>query len=171
MKNLHLGFSDKLALRLRWLCPGYCREMYQEELKKTRRKLLKGKRERNGHNAGITVSCVCRMGFSVLIPYIYVRKKWSNTFYFHPYLGKWSNLTNIFQMGWNHQPDMYACFWICQQNKLRMLIYTYAVCFCMFCLWGNGQNCSMCFFYSSRILKERTKQDLDLYNTIITYVI
>ena len=24
-------------------------------------------------------------------------------FYVHPYLGKWSNLTNIFQMGWNHQ--------------------------------------------------------------------
>ena len=23
--------------------------------------------------------------------------------YFHPYLGKISNLTNIFQMGWNHQ--------------------------------------------------------------------
>ena len=21
----------------------------------------------------------------------------------HPYLGKWANLTNIFQMGWNHQ--------------------------------------------------------------------
>ena len=28
----------------------------------------------------------------------------SNIFYLHPYLGKWSNLTNIFQMGWNHQP-------------------------------------------------------------------
>ena len=27
----------------------------------------------------------------------------SNIFYVHPYLGKWSNLTNIFQMGWNHQ--------------------------------------------------------------------
>ena len=27
-------------------------------------------------------------------------------FIFHPYLGKWSNLTDIFQMGWfNHQPD------------------------------------------------------------------
>ena len=26
-------------------------------------------------------------------------------FYFHPYLGKIPNLTNIFQMGWNHQPD------------------------------------------------------------------
>ena len=26
-------------------------------------------------------------------------------FYFHPYLGKVSNLTNIFQRGWNHQPD------------------------------------------------------------------
>ena len=27
----------------------------------------------------------------------------SNIFYFHPYLGKWSNLTNISQMGWNQQ--------------------------------------------------------------------
>ena len=27
----------------------------------------------------------------------------SNIFYFHPYLGEWSNLTNIFQLGWNHQ--------------------------------------------------------------------
>ena len=26
-----------------------------------------------------------------------------NYFLFHPYLGKWSNLTNIFQMSWNHQ--------------------------------------------------------------------
>ena len=25
-------------------------------------------------------------------------------FYFHPYLGKIPILTNIFQMGWNHQP-------------------------------------------------------------------
>ena len=30
----------------------------------------------------------------------------SNIFYFHSYLGKWSNLTNIFQMGWNHQLDV-----------------------------------------------------------------
>ena len=29
----------------------------------------------------------------------------SNIFYFWPYLGKWSNLTNIFQGGWNHQLD------------------------------------------------------------------
>ena len=30
----------------------------------------------------------------------------SNICYFHPgSLGKWSNLTNIFQMGWNHQLD------------------------------------------------------------------
>ena len=26
-------------------------------------------------------------------------------FNFHPYLGRWSNLTNIFKMGWNHQLD------------------------------------------------------------------
>ena len=35
-------------------------------------------------------------------------KRWlgggnSNIFYFHPYLGKIAILTNIFQMGWNHQ--------------------------------------------------------------------
>jgi len=31
----------------------------------------------------------------------------SNIFYFHPYLGKISILTNIFEMGWfNHQPVM-----------------------------------------------------------------
>ena len=34
----------------------------------------------------------------------------SNIFYSHPYLGKWSNLTNIFQMGWNHQP-VFFFFW------------------------------------------------------------
>ena len=33
----------------------------------------------------------------------------STIFYFHPYLGKWSNLTNIFQMGWNHQLDDVWC--------------------------------------------------------------
>ena len=27
----------------------------------------------------------------------------SKIFNYHPYLGKWSKLTNIFEMGWNHQ--------------------------------------------------------------------
>ena len=31
----------------------------------------------------------------------------SNMFYFHHYLGKWSNLTNIFQLGWNHHLGSY----------------------------------------------------------------
>ena len=31
----------------------------------------------------------------------------SNIFHFHPYLGKIPILTNIFQMGWNHQPVIY----------------------------------------------------------------
>ena len=29
-------------------------------------------------------------------------------FYFQPYLGKISNLTNVFQIGWNHQPVFYT---------------------------------------------------------------
>ena len=36
-------------------------------------------------------------------------------FYFHPYLGKISNLTEIFQMSLNHQPEMDSrihCNWI-----------------------------------------------------------
>ena len=30
----------------------------------------------------------------------------SKIFYFHPYLGKMSNLTNMFEMDWNHQPEI-----------------------------------------------------------------
>ena len=30
-----------------------------------------------------------------------------NIFYFHPYLAKIPILTNIFQMGWYHQPDLF----------------------------------------------------------------
>ena len=33
----------------------------------------------------------------------------ANIFHFHPYLGKLSNLTSIFQMGWNHQLVLHDC--------------------------------------------------------------
>ena len=39
----------------------------------------------------------------------------SNIFYFHPYLGKWSNLANIFQRGWNHQLDKSVLFFPIKQ--------------------------------------------------------
>ena len=32
-----------------------------------------------------------------------------NIFYFHPYLGKIPILTDIFQRGWNHQPEI-TCY-------------------------------------------------------------
>ena len=35
----------------------------------------------------------------------------SKIFYFHPYLGKIPNLTNIFQRGWNHQLDNLRDLW------------------------------------------------------------
>ena len=38
----------------------------------------------------------------------------SNMFYFYPYLGKIPILTNIFQMGWNHQLDIHS--WLHQRN-------------------------------------------------------
>ena len=34
----------------------------------------------------------------------------SNIFYFHPYLGRWSNLTNIFQMGWFNHHLVKICY-------------------------------------------------------------
>ena len=40
-----------------------------------------------------------------------ITELWFQIFFiFYPYLGKWSNLTNIFQMGWNHQLDYR---WLC----------------------------------------------------------
>ena len=39
----------------------------------------------------------------------------SNIFCCHPYLGKWSKLTNIFEMGWNHRLDKHK---IPQKNSL-----------------------------------------------------
>ena len=33
---------------------------------------------------------------------------WFQIFFFHPYLGKWSNLTSIVQTGWNHQLENHA---------------------------------------------------------------
>ena len=50
----------------------------------------------------------------------------SNIFYFHPYLGKIPILTNIFQMGWNHQPaktsnmnniNIHGTFFFLQPNR------------------------------------------------------
>ena len=40
-------------------------------------------------------------------------------FYVHPYLGKIPILTNIFQMGWNHQPAMVFVYFVV--FKLRIL--------------------------------------------------
>ena len=42
----------------------------------------------------------------------------SNIFYFHPYLGKIPILTNIFQMGWNHQLE--------KHYHIRMFCHNFA---------------------------------------------
>ena len=46
----------------------------------------------------------------------------SNIFYFHPYLGKWSNLTTIFQMGWNHQLDMFVGDFSCYGSFFNIFL-------------------------------------------------
>ena len=47
----------------------------------------------------------------------------SNILYFHPYLGKMSILTNIFQIGWNHQlEDMFPKGTACQLSDRSRLV-------------------------------------------------
>ena len=54
---------------------------------------------------------------------IYIQVVVSNMFYFQPYLGKWSNLTHIFQMGWKHQ-----LVHVCLEIWFRSIIfYTYTI--------------------------------------------
>ena len=45
--------------------------------------------------------------------------------YFYLYLGKWSNLTNIFQVRWNHQPETHTfSFWLIQIKSSKPLVFT-----------------------------------------------
>ena len=41
--------------------------------------------------------------WSLLLAQVIFRVVVSHSFYFHSYLGTWSNLTSIFEVGWNHQ--------------------------------------------------------------------
>ena len=49
-------------------------------------------------------------------------------FYFHPYLGKIPILTNIFQMGWNHQPVLFEASLFCLVGRIWR-IHTRNICF------------------------------------------
>ena len=54
-------------------------------------------------------------------------------FHVHPYLGKWSNLTNMFQMGWNQQLFLkytgICVFWVMDNQRV-----------CSFFLWAIMYN-------------------------------
>ena len=58
------------------------------------------------HSLGVWGATSCVQCISQKFVWVVV----SNIFYFHPYLGKWSILTNIFQMGWNHQLETSSAF-------------------------------------------------------------
>ena len=53
---------------------------------------------------------------------------WFHFFYFHPYLGKIPYLTNIFQKGWNHQPDKICYLWVkepADHSRKRDMIFCF----------------------------------------------
>ena len=55
----------------------------------------------------------------------------SNIFYFHPYLGKIPILTNIFQLGWNHQLVFFSFFIIQTFGKMNLIWFAH-----LFFRWG-----------------------------------
>ena len=90
----------------------------------------------------------------------YPTKNWvvvvSNMFHFHPYLGKWSNLTNVFQMGWfNHQLESCGFLGLNRWNSIfePTLIREWGgmrcVFFCLVALIWNAmdsrENCEACW--------------------------
>ena len=74
-------------------------------------------------------------------------KNWvvvSNVFYFHPYLGKIPILTNIFQLGWIHQPEKssrtfspYTIVWYFLSAFRRSIGKVWVLQVCYNCGWGR----------------------------------
>ena len=69
----------------------------------------------HGFQFSIATFSVCDSVLWDLWDYLKSFRWWFQKFYFHSYLGKIPILTNIFQMGWNHQLVMFkrvpADFW------------------------------------------------------------
>ena len=63
----------------------------------------------------------------------------SNIFYFHPYLGKIPNLTNIFQRGWNHQLE-YIVIW----GEISLLWYAMVIPKQLDQAIATGESCKTC---------------------------
>ena len=62
----------------------------------------------------------------------YITRWWFQIFFYvHPYLGKWSNLTNIFQVGWNRQLDKHFT----KTMRLYYVIYCGDMTFQNGCCW------------------------------------
>ena len=68
----------------------------------------------------------------------------SNICYFHPYLGKWSNLTNIFQGGWNHQLVHLYNF---DMNVLHQLKWLKTLTTSFFSPFGNSSPSYHCRYF------------------------
>ena len=80
----------------------------------------------------------------------------SNSFYFHPYLGKIPILTNIFQRGWNHQLENLDWWIIWDRDNLEFRSQGPKVC------WGEIQSFS---FGNSWGIQETPKKFNKILNT------
>ena len=90
-------------------------------------------------------------------------------FMFIPYLGKISNLTNIFQMGWNHQPEpvshsmisleLFVSYhwWLSQIRYESEILLEYLVCFLEEWDWELGSSCLFQFQNESQRRPEDEK--------------
>ena len=68
--------------------------------------------------------------------YTYYARWWFQIlFIFIPYLGKIPILTNIFQIGWNHQ--LVCVFKSLQYSYLYICVWVFVVCFVWSLMWGS----------------------------------
>ena len=82
----------------------------------------------------ISLYIVFCVGVSLFLNIRQLFPRWwfQNSSYVHPYLGKWSNWTNIFEMGWNHQ--LVSIFiWI--QVKQNVMSWIPLIRFNAVCTW------------------------------------
>ena len=97
----------------------------------------------------------------------------SNIFYFHPFLGKWSNynLTNIFQSRWNHQLGLNWSFLVSQGwimiwiKKSHWFWWTVPRCFVhgqMLCCAGGVLKENVMIKYYSSVSKKESWQSFVL---------
>ena len=97
-----------------------------------------------------------------------VHKSWlvvSNIFYFHPYLGKISDLTNIFQIGWNHHLVSYCIMFVTCVHIMPYCVHVFFhIVQTLYCIYDMGYDMRLFLKFSVLIFR-----NMLFYNSLICF--